>query len=651
MLYYTSLAPLERAPSNLIGAVFHSNSERCYRPVRRAVRQEPDPNPRINESIELGYVASPSGCREPLGVGTADCQIVRILTFQSGLHDASAAAFDDYEVIAAVQEERLRRQKGWGNDIPWLAIDEVLRIAGWSRYDVDAIAAIRGSFSLHYLRFPLLRDIYYTVRDHLGIGRRDRDLASISSRTGIADSHALFRADRFLEQNGFRPDTKLHFVNHHEAHGLAALFFTDWDNSLVYTADGIGDNVSYSIRSLRDEKLECHFGGEEWLAVRNAPRNSLATAYGFATQAAGFRMWRHEGKLTGLSARGEPTLIDQLAARFRLRDDGLVDCDYTSWRRMQKSLHEIFRGARREDIAASIQRLVEDIMPRAIAYWLERTKTRRLALAGGLFANVRLNRLLAESLPVDEIFIFPAMGDDGLAVGAGLCFLRDRDGLATWLRHRHRLDNVYFGRDYDAQIDARLRAEGRVRQLSGAPAQTATDLIQAGKAGAIYVGRMEYGPRALGARSIIASPAKADINDSLNKRLDRSEFMPFAPYVLEEDAERVFEITPVNRYAARFMTITCAVKPEWRERIPAVVHVDNTARPQIIRDADNPTFAAILREFRQRTGVPVLINTSFNVHEEPIVNQPEECLRALLDGRIDFVVTRQAVYVVDGRAG
>ena len=117
------------------------------------------------------------------------------------------------------------------------------------------------------------------------------------------------------------------------------------------------------------------------------------------------------------------------------------------------------------------------------------------------------------------------------------------------------------------------------------------------------------------------------------------------PYVLEEDAERVFEITPVNRYAARFMTITCAVKPDWRAGIPAVVHVDDTARPQIVRDADNPLFAAILRRFRDRTGIPVLINTSFNVHEEPIVNRPEECRQALLDGRVDFVVTRQAVYV------
>ena len=155
---------------------------------------------------------------------------------------------------------------------------------------------------------------------------------------------------------------------------------------------------------------------------------------------------------------------------------------------------------------------------------------------------------------------------------------------------------------------------------------------------------MEFGPRALGSRSIIASPHDHAINDLLNKRLDRSEFMPFAPYVLEEDASRVFEITDVNRYAAHFMTITCAVRPEWRARIPAVVHVDGTARPQIMRGDENPLFAAILRRFRDQTELPVLINTSFNVHEEPIVNRPEECRQALTEGRVDFVVTRDAVW-------
>jgi carbamoyltransferase len=570
---------------------------------------------------------------------------MRILAFCSGTHDAAAAAFDDYELVAAVQEERLRREKGWGGGIPWLAIDEVLRIAGWSRTDVDVIAQTRGTYPTQYLRFPLARDLYYTARRWAGKERTRREINLLHERLGEADSYALFRCDRFLEENAFRPDARIHFSDHHEAHALTALFHTDWDKALLYTADGVGDNISYSIRTLASGRLECHLGGDNVLAARHLRRNSLAAAYASATAACGFRMFRHEGKLTGLSARGEPKLADAMARHFWLDKNGLIESDFKDWHALDDTVRDICRGHDRETIAASIQKVTEDLISEAIRSWLARTGARRLGLAGGLFANVRLNRLLAETLPIDEIFVFPAMGDDGLCAGAALGLLLERDGLAAWLRRRRRLTDVYLAQDFDPSIDACLAAGPGVRALAGDPAEVATGLICAGKVGAIYVGRMEFGPRALGARSIIASPSDAAINDNLNKRLDRSEFMPFAPYVLEEDAERVFEITNVNRYAARFMTITCAVRPEWRERIPAVVHIDGTARPQIVRDEANPLFAAILRRFRDTTGLPVLVNTSFNVHEEPIVNRPQECLKALLDGRVDFVVTKNAAYV------
>jgi len=568
---------------------------------------------------------------------------MRILALHAGIHDASAAAFDDYTLVAAVSEERLTRIKGYGQSVPWLGIDEVLRIAGWSRNEVDAIALTRGFHPTYHLRVPLWRELRYSLERARGTGRDYRDLAILSRRLGTADTLSIFHAERFLRDNAFRPDTKIHFANHHESHALAALFYTDWTDALVYTSDGIGDNVSYSMRTLRDGKLDCHFGDDRWLTQR-VSEAGIGSAYGYATVAAGFKMLRHEGKLTGLAAYGEPKLADEMAAQFRFTEDGLIETDFRNWEEMRAKFLAICQGKDRETIAASIQKVAEDLTLQSVKFWLARSGARKLALAGGLFANVRLNRLLAESLPVDEVFVFPAMGDDGLPVGAGLAFLQKRDGLETWLRHRHRLNDVYLGRDYDGRIDDTLNSAG-MRRLAGRNVEVATDLIRAGKAGAIYTGRMEFGPRALGARSIIASPHDHAINDNLNKRLDRSEFMPFAPFVLEEDAARVFEITDVNRYAARFMTITCAVKPEWRARIPAVVHVDGTARPQIVRDETNPLFAAILRRFRDQTGLPVLINTSFNVHEEPIVNRPEECLQALQDGRVDFVVTQQAVYV------
>jgi len=568
---------------------------------------------------------------------------MRILTFHPGGHDASAAAFDDYRLLAAVEEERLTRRKGSGDGVPWFAIDEVLRIAGWVRSDVDAIVAIRSFFPWQYFRYPFYKEWDYAFRHWLGRDQRLRDLMVHCQLRGTADAKAVFRTDAFLGDHGFRPDTIFEFANHHEAHALASLFYTDWNDALLYTADGVGDNVSYSIRTLKDRRLDCHFGDDRCLLQRGPLRSSLAWAYGFATKACGFTMFRHESKLTGLAAYGEPTLAADIARHFWIDDQGMICANFVDDKAIERTIMKICCGHSRETIAASIQGATEDLILRSVQHWLARTKTRQLGLGGGLFANVRLNRLLAEKCPIDEIFIYPAMSDGGLSVGIGLSFLLARDGLQTWLAQRHRLDDVYLGSNYNGRIDEHL-AQAGVRRIPGAPAEAAKDMLLAGKVGAAYLGRMEFGPRALGARSILASPADARINDELNRRLARSEFMPFAPYVLEEDCERVFEITPVNRYAARFMTITCAVRPEWRNRIPAVIHVDGTVRPQIIRDRDNPLYADILRQFRAATGLPVLVNTSFNVHEEPIVNQPSECLKALREGRIDFVVTEQAAY-------
>ena len=428
---------------------------------------------------------------------------MRILAFHSCEHDASAAAFDEYDLVAAVAEERMVRRKGWGDGVPWLAIDEVLRIAGWSRYDVDVIALGVGTFPTQYLRFELLRDLYYTARRWHGSERAKRDMLTVAYRSGVGDPAQLFRADRFRDENAFRADVKFHFANHHEAHALDALFFTDWPEALIYTADGLGDNVSYSIRTLQHGKLECHYGGE--MMLTDSPRrNSIALAYAHATEACGFRPFRHEGKLTGISARGEARLAPQLAQHFRVGREGFVEADFKDFRALRAAMMEIFQGHDRETIAASVQKAMEDVMLNLVRHWIERSGARRLGLAGGLFANVRLNRLLAELLPLDEIFIFPAMGDDGVSVGLALSFLHRRDGTQTWLRRRRRLDDVYLGRNYDGAIDDTLRAGG-MRQLPGAPVETVVDLIHAGKAGAIYTGRMEYGPRALGARSIIAA--------------------------------------------------------------------------------------------------------------------------------------------------
>jgi carbamoyltransferase len=291
--------------------------------------------------------------------------------------------------------------------------------------------------------------------------------------------------------------------------------------------------------------------------------------------------------------------------------------------------------------------VLEDTMLLSVGRLLRRHPARHLGVAGGIFANVRLNRVLAEKLDLDEIFVFPPMGDEGLPVGGSLVYLLQRDGIAHWLKQRRRLKDVYLGRDYTDAVDATLSGIRGIRRLAGDPVEGTAKRLAAGEIGAIYTGRMEYGPRALGARSILANPSRRETHDLLNTRLDRTEFMPFAPVIAADKAAEVFDVNKVNAYACRFMTITCNVRPRWRDRIAAVVHVDGSARPQTIVRESNPLYFDILTAFGRTTGIPVLVNTSFNVHEEPIVNTPRECAQAVIDRRIDFVVTQQAIYEAD----
>lgn len=566
-----------------------------------------------------------------------------VLAVHTGNHDAGTALFEDYSLRAAVQLERLTRRKGEGRQYPDLCIDEVLAIAGATRKDVDVVAASRSEFPPEFYRnIGGARWIREKYRKYVEKKYTPRYMVREFLRYNTARVDDIFNIAKFRRSGGFRDDAEVYLYNHHEAHALPALFYTQWEEALLVTADGGGDSVNYSHRYFADGALTTIYGGDECL-LQALPVDSVARAYMAMTAALGFIPLRHEGKLTGLAALGCPILADKIAARFSVDDYGRVFSDFPSYPEMERFIHGMADGVSREDASASIQKVMEDIMLRSVSRLLKRTRARRLGLAGGAFANVRLNRALAESFPIDEIFIFPAMGDEGMPAGGALCYLLQRDGLRHWLKQRRTLQDVYFGRDYTNAIDDVLGTSADIRQTGEPPVEGAARRLNEGQLGAIYTGRMEYGPRALGARSILANPSRRETHDLLNKRLARSEFMPFAPVVAEK-AATVFDIGPVNAYACRFMTITCNVKPQWRERIPAVVHVDGSARPQTIERETNPLYYDILAAFERESGLPVLINTSFNVHEEPIVNKPSECLKALSDGRIDFVVTTKGIY-------
>ena len=566
-----------------------------------------------------------------------------ILGVHPGYHEAAACLFDDYRMVSAVSLERLTRRKIDGGRVPDEAIDECLAIAGLTRREVDAVVLGRGAFAWRYFKhFRGSRLLEGKVRHALG-KEKHKSMERELVRAGHADSEALFDGKKFLADFGFRESTRLTFYNHHLAHALPTLFHTDWQDALLYTSDGGGDNVQYSHRIFQDGALSTLYGGDECFAAP-ARIDSLGLAYGYATQALGWRINRHEGKLTGLAALGQPSAAEAIATHFKVDAEGQIQSSFATNPELRQFMFKTAENISREDMAASIQEVLEQVTLESVRHLLARYSVRRLGLCGGVFGNVRLNRLLAEETDIDELFVYPAMSDQGLPAGGVLQFLLERDGMKTWLAARYPLETLYFGRDWGTGADKVLGGTAGLGVISDNPVDKTAELLMAGNAVAIFSHGMEYGPRALGARSILASPADAGINDALNQRLSRSEFMPFAPVIAEDDAATLFDIGARNSYTAHFMTITCNVKQDWRARIPAVVHVDGTARPQIIRRAHNPLYYDILAAFKQLSGLPTMINTSFNVHEEPIINRPEECARALLDDRVDFVVTDQAVY-------
>ncbi|WP_372424793.1 carbamoyltransferase C-terminal domain-containing protein [Salinarimonas chemoclinalis] len=572
-----------------------------------------------------------------------------ILSISSTSHDAAVSLHDDYRTLAAVPLERVTRVKSDGRRLPHEAVAEALTIGGVGARDVDVLCLARGHMPARLMRFGHdlhgLRRRAQILLDRLAGRERGAVLKSELHTARTLDAARLLDAAALMAELGLRPDTRLHVYNHHLAHALPCLFHNpDWEDALLYTSDGGGDGVCYSIRSFRDGALETLYGGDEW--VLKAPRvDSVALAYGYATEALGYKIQRHEGKLTGLAAWGEPVLRDRLRGHFRVDPEtGEILSDFPSTRAMRRAIFAMAEGVSREDVSASVQDLAEETTLAAVRRLLERRRSRNLGVAGGLFANVKLNQRLVEEAGIDRLFVYPAMSDQGLPPGGALSYLLERDGLPRWLASRARLESVYLGRDFDAVVDAHLAAEPGLARVSDDPIGASVDALERREAVALYAGRMEFGPRALGARSVLAAPDDPSVNQTLNARMERSEFMPFAPFCAEEDADTIFDLPAGARYAAEFMTVTCRVRADWRERLAGVTHVDGTARPQVIRRALNPTYWDILAAWKARTGLPALINTSFNVHEEPIIDTPAQCARALLDDRVDAVATRRALY-------
>lgn len=559
-----------------------------------------------------------------------------VLGLQTG-HESSAALFENGRLLAAVSDERLSRIKNDGGQLSSLAIDEVLRIAGRQRSDVDRLALLYTFFPEEYFVRETLAKRLESGFARLRGRRRQMHVWNFIERLRLRgerfEDH--FREHAFLSGERF-DRAAVRFHDHHESHAVPAGYFSGFDRCAVITMDGNGDaNISHTSGRWSDGKyLRDH--------VTDAHGASPGLFYGHVTELLGFRVMRHEGKVVGLAAMGDPDkLRGALSRALRVAEDGLtLTSDFSggpeSEERRRAHIERSARGHSREDIAASAQAVLEDAVVTLARNYLRRTGERRLALNGGVFANVKLNQRLANLPEVDEVFVFPAMSDTGNSVGAALLDMAATRG--DGVLPGERLEHVYWGPEFGVEeIAGALESAGvkGVRCGDADLVERAAQAIHAGKVVGWFQGRMEFGPRALGNRSMLARPTDAAINDWLNTRLDRSEFMPFAPSVLADRATEIFTGVEKARHSAEFMTITFDVKPEWRHRIPAVVHVDGTARPQLVREVVNPLYFRLISRYEALSGIPLVLNTSFNVHEEPIVCGPVDAVRAFSEGRVD----------------
>ena len=538
-------------------------------------------------------------------------------------HDSGAAVYLDGRLVSAVNQERVDRVKNSGA-FPWGAIDAALEVAGASERDVDRIVIGSGFTPSAALRaFP---DQHASAREQGQFSPLLHAYVVYQSALRATGLHTIeLDACREILKRRLkaRPfgTAEVEIMDHHRVHAEAAYRTQGRPRALLLTVDAMGDGTSVTVSEAKDGQIDRIY--------RQSGLSAINTFYSRVTEFLGFTANRHEGKVTGLAAFVEPPppLLEHLRGRLSFRGPGFSRVSLRRAERRDDPFWVALEQWSREEIAAAAQRVFEEAVTAFVRYWIERTGLRDVAVAGGAFANVKLNQRIAEMPEVDSLWVLPHMGDGGLAVGAVLAAVAARP---------EPLQTAYLGPAFtDQQHYKALSLADLPRVNQQGSVDRVVDLLCAGKVVARFDGAMEWGPRALGNRSILVRPDDPTVNTWLNDRLQRTEFMPFAPIVRSEDAPRYFNGLDKAPEAARFMTVCLEATQRFRVDCPGAVHVDGTARPQVLHYHENPVLYRVLEAVGQRTGVPVLINTSFNIHEEPIVCTPGDAARAWKKAKLD----------------
>jgi carbamoyltransferase len=429
----------------------------------------------------------------------------------------------------------------------------------------------------------------------------------------------------------------VHLGDHHTAHAYSAYMTSGFEEATAITTDGFGDGSSGKVFRCTAGRCDELYGGS---AV-----NSVGIFHAEVAQILGIDA-RLGGKVTGMAAYGDPAVAYPLVERLISPATGnrAFHQPAVRARRRDRSPYAELATLPQKDVAAAVQKRLEDVFLPYVETAVAESGIRDVVLAGGVFGNVKLTQRILALPSVGRVFVHPAMNDHGIAVGVGLEYLaRERKARPA------RLENVYLGPDYSDEQCARALDEFglRYREETDIDGRVAS-LLAGGKIVARFSGRMEYGPRALGNRSILYRSDEPAVNDWLNRKLRRREYMPFAPVTLAESAEQCYGDLSRCEECVRFMTVAVPCTAYMRRVSPAAVHIDGTARPQVLREEDNPSYYRILRLYREQTGMPSLINTSFNMHEEPIVCTPNDACRAFLSAELPYLAMNRFLVVGSG---
>ncbi|MFT7462187.1 MAG: carbamoyltransferase [Pseudohongiellaceae bacterium] len=568
-------------------------------------------------------------------------------------HDGSAALIKDGVVIAAGEEERFTRRKH-DSSFPERAIQFCLDFEGITIEDVEYVVFYEKPF----IKFErLLITAFQTFPKSLRVFRESM-LAWMQKK--------LWVKSMMLDKLGI-PKSKMLFADHHMSHAAASFYTSPFDEAAVLTLDGAGEWTTATMGHGKGTRLNV-------IKEMRFP-HSVGLLYSSFTAYCGFEVNEGEYKLMGMAPYGEPKYVDRIMKTIKIGDDGSLwqDMKYFAYhhsavKSFTPALEEVMGQPARDpaledksldpfycDVARSIQAVTEEIVKKMVDHLVEITGCTNVCMAGGVALNSVSNGKLTKETKAKQLYVHSAPGDDGASVGAALWayhHLLDKPRVGA-------LDHAYLGSEYSpAQVEQFLNdnniAFEHIKDDETFFDRVSDDLI-AGKVGGWFRGRFEWGPRALGARSIIADASNAEMKEIVNAKIKfREAFRPFAPSVLSEDAAEWFELADGDEaWPARFMLYVVPVKEDKREKIPAITHVDGSGRLQTVIKETNPAYHRIIEKFKEKTGIPVILNTSFNLKGEPIVETPAQAFNTFSRSEMDvlylgnYIVVKEAKKIID----